>query len=252
MTTLEASWQDGPLRPAIARGEIHVWRIALDGLPADAEPYLAASERARTASFLRPQDARQFALSRAGVRRILALYLGADPSALELVTTRSGKPRVVTADREAPGYNLTHSHGLALCAVGPFELGVDLEWIRPAPIAAGIAAGIVSHEGPIRPDEIESAERDWHFFQTWTRTEAALKATGEGLSAIDRRPGAWIRALGRPGARATDGRPLRVFDLPVGLEYAAALAAVGGSEIDVVRCWTFTGTAVAVQAGRDG
>jgi 4'-phosphopantetheinyl transferase len=230
------------MSPRIARGEIHVWRIDLDGTLADAEPVLAPSEAARVATFLRPQDALQFALSRAAVRQILARYLDADPAALEFMRSRAGKPSVVSAGREAPGYNLTHSHRLALCAVGPFALGIDVEWIRPAPMAAGVAAGIVTPDGPIRPDEIASPELDWLFFQTWTRTEAALKATGEGLAAIDRHPAAWIRSLSQPGAQTTDGARLRVHDLPVGLDYAAAVAVLGEAPIEVVRCWTLVPT----------
>jgi 4'-phosphopantetheinyl transferase len=246
VTLFETSWQTGPPSPRTREGEIHVWRIDLDGTLADAERVLPASELARVATFLRPQDALQFALSRAAVRRILARYLDTDPAALEFTRSRAGKPSVVSTGRPAPGYNLTHSHRLALCAVGPFELGIDVEWIRPAPIAAGVAAGIVTPDGPIRPDEIASPELDWLFFQTWTRTEAALKATGEGLSAIDRHPAAWIRSLSRPDARATDGTALRVHDLPVGLDYAAALAVVGNSPIEAIRCWTLATAAAAV------
>jgi 4'-phosphopantetheinyl transferase len=252
VTVLEASWQDGPSRPEFPDGEIHVWRIDLDGRLGDAEAVLTASERARVETFLRPEDALQFALSRAAVRRILGRYLDADPGGLEFARTRGGKPSVVAPGRSAPGYNLTHSHRLALCTVGPFELGIDVEWIRPAPMAAGIAAGIVSPAGPIRPDEIQSAERDWLFFRTWTRTEAALKATGEGLSAIDRRPATWIRELSQPGALAADGRPLRVYDLPVGLDYAAAVAVLGGAAIDVIRCWTLATPSAAVSGSRNG
>ena len=251
MTTLEASWQPGPSRPEVPGAEIHVWRIDLVGTLGDAETVLTAAERNRAGTFLRPQDALQFALSRAAVRRILGRYLDTEPGALEFARARGGKPRVIATGRSAPGYNLTHSHELALCAVGPFELGIDVEWIRPAPMAAGIAAGIVSPEGPIRPDEIASAERDWLFFQTWTRTEAALKATGEGLSAIDRRPAAWIRELSRPGAVAPDGRPLRVYDLPIGLDYAGALAVLGDAAIDVIRCWTLAAPTAAFSRGRD-
>jgi 4'-phosphopantetheinyl transferase len=248
VTTIEAGWPSGPDRPSAANAEIHIWRIQLDGTMDDVIPDLTPGERERAASFLRPQDALQFALSRAAVRRILARYLGQDPAAVRFERSKGGKPTVVAGRRPRLEYNMTHSHRLALCAVGTAELGIDVEWIRPAPIAAGIAAGIVSADGPIRPDEIESQERDWLFFQTWTRTEAALKATGEGLSAIDRRSPAWIRTLSRPGAHAGDGRDLRVFDLPVGLDYAAALAVLGQAEIDVIRCWKWTGSGALATA----
>ena len=119
--------------------------------------------------------------------------------------------------------------------------------MRSAPIAAGIAAGIVSADGPIRPDEPASIERDWAFFQYWTRTEAALKATGEGLSAIDRRPPAVIRALAELRTEAY-APGLRVVDVPIGLDYVAALAMIGGERITVARCWTWNPVALGREA----
>jgi 4'-phosphopantetheinyl transferase len=236
------NWTHGPERPALEPGEVHLWRIALDaGVPVGADPLaaLAPAERRRADSFLRREDAHQFALTRAAVRDILGRYLDTPAADVTFSTGRGGKPRALGRDgAPGPRYNSTHSHRLALCAVASVDVGVDLEWMRPAPIAAGIAAGIVSPDGPIRADEPASVERDWAFFTAWTRTEAALKATGEGLSAIDRRPPAMIRALAelRTGAYAPG---LRIVDLPVGLDYVGALAMIGGGSVAVTRCWTW-------------
>jgi 4'-phosphopantetheinyl transferase len=225
---------------------VHLWRIALDvdigPVPLEA---LTPAEAGRARSFLRSEDGHQFALTRAAVRDILGRYLGVAAAAVTFVTDRGGKPRVVGRDgTPGPRYNSTHSHRLALCAVATFDVGIDLEWMRPAPLAAGVAAGIVSADGPIRPDEPASVERDWAFFQAWTRTEAALKATGEGLSAIDRRPPAVIRALAELRTEAY-APGVRIADVPVGLDYVAALAMIGGESGTVASCWTW------VPVGRD-
>lgn len=233
------AWGSPPLRPELAPDEIHLWRIPLDATDDRHVAVLSAAERARAAGFLRRQDARQFALTRAAVRGILGRYLGLAPADVEFATSRSGKPSVLAASPvAAPRYNTTHSHRLALCAIAGVDVGVDLEWLRPAPMAAGIAAGIVSPDGPIRPDELPSAERDQLFFQAWTRTEAALKATGEGLSAIDRRPPAIIRALAVLEPWRYDTR-LRISDVPVSLDYAAAVAMIDAQAVALARCWTW-------------
>jgi 4'-phosphopantetheinyl transferase len=267
LATLEFTdaWSAGPGRPQLAPHEVHLWRIPLvadaggavagpaatapGGELAEALGALSPSEAQRAASFLRPDDARQFAVTRAAVRSILGRYLGVAPAQVAFATARSGKPRALAPDGSpGPRYNSTHSGRLAVCAVAgaPVEVGVDLEWMRPAPIAAGIAAGIVSPDGPIRPDEPASIERDWAFFQYWTRTEAALKATGEGLSAIDRRPPEVLRALAE--LRTAAYLPgLRIVDVPIGLDAVAALAMIGAEHVTVARCWTWKPVAL----GRD-
>lgn len=238
-------WARGPQRPALAPDEVHVWRIPLDATGDEALAVLSASERRRTEGFLRPRDGRQYALTRAAVRGILARYLDVAPGDVAFAIGRSGKPSVVVpGGGVAPSYNSTHSGELALCAVAHVDVGVDLEWMRPAPMAAGVAAGIVSEFGPVRPDEPPTLERDWAFFQAWTRTEAALKATGEGLSALDRRPVALIRALAE--LRPAQYQPrLRIMDIPIGLDYAGALAMIGGESVAVARCWTWEPVAQA-------
>jgi len=216
---------------------VHVWRIPLTGAMPLASS-LAPDEHARASALVRPGDGARWAASRVALRGILASYLGVDPNGLTFERSLGGKPWV----RGAPElhYNLTHSFDLAICAVGAIELGVDVEKIRTAPLAAGVAAGIVSPAGPIRPDEGASAELDWVFFTSRTRVEAALKASGEGLSAIDRRAPEWIRGLASPGLIDLDGRPLRILDLPVDDEYAAALAILGEDvPTQRIRCWTW-------------
>ena len=238
--SFDARWLPGPDRPELVDGELAVWRIDLVGTLADAEPVLSPSERQRASRFLLGRDALQFALSRAALRRILGRYVGQPPAELAFRAGRGGKPYLEGTTGRSIRYNLTHSHEMALCAVGMAEVGVDIEWIRPAPMAAGIAAGIVTPDGPIFPGEIPSPELDWVFFTTWTRTEASLKAIGEGLSAIDRRAPEWIRSLSQPGARTPAGQPMPVVDLPVGDGYAAALAVIGDPPT-TIRCWTWTG-----------
>lgn len=250
MPAIDWSWSEGPTRPRLETDVIDVWRLDLRGDVATYAADLAPEELERLPGFHRPSVALQYAASRALVRRILGRYLDLPPRRVSFVRSRTGKPRVqLPASASDLEYNVTHSHEIGLLAVGQHELGVDVERIRPAPIAAGVAAGIVAEDGPIRPSEIDSAERDWQFFRIWTRTEAALKAIGEGLSAIDRRPASWIRSLSAPDARAPDGRSLLVLDLPVELDYVAALAVVGGEGVAAIRCWT-AGVTIAGHPGR--
>ncbi len=101
-----------------------------------------------------------------------------------------GKPRLVSARGgdgagDAPSFffNLSHSGGLALCAVGQLgEIGVDIERIRPLSYPGGLARDHLSpEERRLRSDwETEAARPE--FFRIWARKEAILKAAGLGLS----------------------------------------------------------------------
>ena len=63
-------------------------------------------------------------------------------------------------------FNLSHSHGAAVCALHDKPVGVDIEKLRPAPrrLADGMA--------------------DEAFFRLWTAREATVKRRGEGVTAL--------------------------------------------------------------------
>lgn len=65
-------------------------------------------------------------------------------------------------------FNLSHSHGAAVCALHHLPVGVDVEKVRSAPkrLAAGLG--------------------DEAFFRLWTAREAAVKRAGLGVEALRR------------------------------------------------------------------
>lgn len=76
-------------------------------------------------------------------------------------------------------FNLSHSGGMALCALSDRPVGVDIEIVRPR-----------STEFPAYVFKGEEYERymalggDWEaFYALWTEKESILKYTGEGLRA---------------------------------------------------------------------
>lgn len=85
-----------------------------------------------------------------------------------ILRTETGKPYFPNF----PGihFNLSHSHGAAVCALSDSPIGADVEVLRPA---------------PRRLSEGMSSEA---FFRLWTAQEATVKCSGAGFSALLKRP----------------------------------------------------------------
>ncbi len=185
---------------------------------------LDAHERERLTRFRRAADAARYLAAHALTRLVLAEHLRRPPGALVLDRTcrcggQHGKPTLA-----GPHFSLTHAAdlvGVAVNTAGP--VGLDVEQVRDLPDLPGMARHAYSptelaRVGPIAPGA---------FFITWTRKEALLKATGDGLST----PMATI-TLGPHGVESWTGdrapdTPLWLRDLRPAACYAAAIAGVG-------------------------
>jgi 4'-phosphopantetheinyl transferase len=168
----------------LPEGDVHVWRARLDLALEEREALavsLSVDERERAARFHFERDRNRFQVARGVLRELLGRYLGLPPARIELTRLPGGKP--ILQDREARlRFNVSHSGGLALLAFAQGrELGVDLEAERSLPEMESLA------ERNFSPAEVEAwralapGERPAAFFRAWTRKEAFLKATGEGL-----------------------------------------------------------------------
>ena len=84
----------------------------------------------------------------------------------EIAREPGGKP--FFPDRPDICFNLSHSHGAAVCAIHDKPVGIDVEKLRPAPRRL---AGNMGDEA---------------FFRLWTAKEATVKRRGEGIAALRR------------------------------------------------------------------
>ena len=232
-------WASAPGYARLAAGEVHVWSAFLDELPPARLAWLSADEKDRAARFYFEPDRNRFVAARALLRDLLGRYLGLDPAALVFGYGPRGKPSLAGGLR----FNVSHSGGLALLAFSEDrELGVDVEQERPVPEAESIAERYFSPGEGRELGRQPAAERPQAFFRCWTRKEAFIKATGDGLS----RPLGDFEVTLAPGEPA---RLLRVEGDPEeagrwwleGLEPAAGFAAalaVRGRPTRVA-CWSW-------------
>jgi len=167
--------------------EVHVLSASLD-LPPSQRGRLWASlspdERARAERFRFDIHRDRFIVARALLREILGALLGVAARRLAFDYSARGKPSLARPfAAEDLRFNLSHADGLALYAIARGrEVGVDVERVRPLPDAEHIAARFFSPREQAALRSLPAVERAAGFFACWTRKEAFLKATGDGLA----------------------------------------------------------------------
>jgi 4'-phosphopantetheinyl transferase len=223
--------------PALGADDVHLWRINLEATAKD-EPrwstVLSTDEQAHAARFRFQKDRRYYTAARAILRQVLAGYLEVDPRALTFAYSAKEKPALggIYSDSEL-AFNISHSGGIALFAcTRNRQIGVDVEQIRSDFDTDAIARRFFSEAERQELASLPAAERHEAFFRVWTRKEAYIKATGDGLSLplqdfdVSLVPGHKSALLAtRPNAQEAKRWSLR--DIRVKPGYAGALCVSG-------------------------
>jgi 4'-phosphopantetheinyl transferase len=165
--------------------DVHVWVVSLDTSALclrELSSTLSEDERNRAGSFAFEHLRTRFSVSRGLLRTFLGMYLAISPRMIEFSYGRYGKPSLPGLDRFQ--FNLAHSDDLAVYAFAlDCKLGVDVERIRNMTDIGAVARRFFSAEEAADLESVELPHRLDSFFACWTRKEAYIKATGEGLSA---------------------------------------------------------------------
>jgi 4'-phosphopantetheinyl transferase len=245
--SVAVDWYEWPIQTSnqtIGQNDVEVWCASLDA-PDEAgraERWLSPDERQRAARFRFDQDRQRFILHRGILRALLGRYLAVHPRELAFMSGPNGKP-ALASPFAARGlrFNLSHSQNLALYAFAlDREVGVDVEAIRPLDDVEGIARRYFSRAENAALERIVPVQRSEAFFNCWTRKEAFLKATGEGL---DRPLDSFDVSLapGEPARLLATGEPTGAWslhDLAPAPGFRAAVAAAG--EDWTIHCWRWT------------
>ena len=122
-------------------------------------------------------------MAHAVLRDLLGRYLETEPDRISYAYNAFGKPEL---SRELGGrlkFNLSHSVGLGLIAItADSDVGIDVERIRPQVDLADIARCFFAAAEADSLIALPSHLRAEAFFGCWTKKEAYLKASGEGLA----------------------------------------------------------------------
>jgi 4'-phosphopantetheinyl transferase len=162
---------------------VHVWIIDLDEEPelvSTLLPFLSGEERVRASRFRTTELRLRFVVAHGALRHILSRHTGVPPGQVSLATTGTGKPFVPGAPLV---FNLSHSDGLAICAVtSEGAIGADVERVRPLDDADSLVERFFAADERRQYQALDPHDRLATFYSIWTRKEAFVKATGAGLN----------------------------------------------------------------------
>lgn len=227
-------------------GDVHVWSIDLRvdaATVARLTAGLSPSERAWAGRFMVERDRRRFVMARSALRVLLGGYLGVPPGELAFVYGAHGKPALDGA-HAALGFNVSHSGEVAVVAAGwDRAVGVDVEAWRSLPDLAALAARVFAPAERAVLDALAEIDRPAAFFRCWTRKEAFIKATGQGLAqplggfVVSLGPGEPARFLDIGGDAAALAR-WTLHDLRLREGYAGALVVERAPRAVLTRAWS--------------
>lgn len=184
------SWPLPPTRLDLPNDEAHVWCAPLARPAAEVNELaslLAPDELDRALQLRSAAKQCQQIVARGLLRQLLGRYLDLDPRRITFQYGPQGKPHL-PAPLAALHFNISHSHEMALFAFAwNIEVGVDVERVRPFSNDLGFAERYFSAQEVDILRGLSEERRREAFFNAWTRKEAFLKATGEGISSgLDR------------------------------------------------------------------
>lgn len=168
-------------------GEVQVWSAPIslyESRSKELEKLLSKEEVLRAGRFYFQKDRRSFIVARGVLRILLGRYLGIRPDLAEFGSEPNGKPILCGAyDFKSLSFNISHSHNLAVFAFSNLRnLGVDVEHVHIMNDFHEIADHYFHPKESEVLQNISPSIKNDAFFDCWTRKEAFIKATGEGMS----------------------------------------------------------------------
>ena len=169
-------------------------------------------ERRAAARMVSVSRRQTFLRTRALLRSIIGSRIGCAPRDVPIVLTPTGQP---VLDGVALAFSIAHARGLSMIALAAHgRVGLDVERRGDRPRAAAAAETVLPRGWEIAAVAGDAASPDDRFLHAWTRNEALVKATGQGL-------------VFPADQRVPDGDGLQLQMVAIDPAYLVALAADG-------------------------
>jgi 4'-phosphopantetheinyl transferase len=214
--------------------------------PASARPahlaLLDATELDRRTRLRRPIDRARFTVAAALLRLVVSRHTGIDPASVTIDRTchscgrMHGKPNVPGTGL---GVSISHSGSRVAVACAPgAQVGVDVEEVSGQPDPEALVHDVLTDAEAAHLDAQGRRDRVHALLTYWTRKEAVLKATGDGLR-VPMSSIAVSAPLERPRLEAHASRPelvgrLHMWPLDPGPGHVAAIGILGAAVVQPV------------------
>ena len=143
---------------------------------------LSPVERMRASVMPEERASRQYVISRAMQRQLLAGYVGGHPSEIRFGIVAMGKPTLAWPNDIGLTFNTTHSGDLVIIAVtASRDVGVDVERVRHIERALKVSKRCYSTAEHEMLSSLPRAELDRAFLSIWVKREGTAKARGDSV-----------------------------------------------------------------------
>lgn len=171
----------------LVAGRVFIFKTPVSAAVPELLSLLNETESERYDSYRKEDDKKRALLSFALLRLLLSRVTGKAPEKIKISRAcpicgkPHGKPKVL--EEEPIEVNISHSGKWVLIAIALHTpVGIDVEKRTPDLIEDEMVKKVLSTEELREWEKLSCSEKEAAFYRYWTRKEAILKATGEGLT----------------------------------------------------------------------
>ncbi len=179
LLSYDFAWKSYTAGQTLATDKTHIFRISVDHhfpkVKRAVEEVLSDRELEKAGRMFIQKDKERYIVSKFCLRTILGLCLQVPPNEVNFIFHEYKKPTANGIE-----FNISHTGDYVLIAIGPTPLGIDIEHLNRDFDFKSILDITFSKK---EIDYIGDKDIDpTNFYVMWTRKEALLKASGEGVS----------------------------------------------------------------------
>jgi 4'-phosphopantetheinyl transferase len=209
-------------------GEIHLYYSDLRYYRVTRpETLLSPDESERAERYRFGADSLRYVQARCLLREVLSFYKKCDPKEIIFEYAKHGKPCLKGEPSRGVQFNISHSGDMVAISVSRGRrVGIDIEKIRDDISASDLSMRFFSDAEIAAVRNSHGRAKPELFLRIWTRKEALLKATGEGIGGLSGCPD-----LLDNGDISLNGTVWQVRDIGISPGYVAAFAIEGTGSI---------------------